>query len=200
MKILKKIFRFFIRPFLHYFYTQAGLKMAQDLTSYLKKGDKVLDLGCGIGFVGFVIAKKLGVEVIGTDVRDVREVDLPFVITNGQTLPFPDKEFDVVLIAYVLHHTPNTKEILAEAKRVCKRKILIYEDTPQTLVHRISCFIHGFSYGSLFGLAEKCKFRDRQEWLRIFTSLGFKILYVSKTNFFNPIHTTSRTLFVLAHR
>lgn len=197
MIILTKTFNFLTHPFLVYFYTQAGLKIAGDLSSYLKKGDKVLDLGCGMGFVGYALERKLGVKITGTDVRDVRKVDLSFVFTDGKALPFEDNSFDAVLISYVLHHTQNAKEILEEAKLVCRDKIFVYEDTPQNFAHRASCLVHGSSYGFLSGLRDRCKFRSQREWLEVFSSVGLKILNSSEINLFNPFHLTRRALFVL---
>lgn len=188
------------RPLFLYLHTKAGQSMSKDLSRYIKPGSKVLDLGCGTGAVGQALAEQLQVNVVGTDVRDVRIVDLPFKRTNGKTLPFPDKTFDIVLIAYVLHHTSNRASILKEAIRVCKGNILIYEDTPQNFFHAISCAIHGFSYGSLFGIEKRCTFLTREEWAQMFTRLGLKILNSNKIDLFNPIHTTSRTFFVLATR
>lgn len=186
------------RPLFLYIHAKAGRNMSRDLSSYIKPGFTVLDLGCGVGAVGHTLAQELNISVVGTDVRDVRIVDIPFKITNGKKLPFPDKSFDAVLIAYVLHHTSNREAILREATRVCKGRIFVYEDTPQNFLHAISCFIHGFSYGSLFGIEKRCKFLTRDEWTHIFGKLGLKILNSNKIRLFNPIHSTSRTFFVLA--
>ena len=198
MAIVKKnVFRIIARPFLLWYYSLAGEKMANELKPYLKPGDEVLDLGCGLGITGWTIATKLNVEVIGTDVRDVREVDLPFILTDGEKLPFPNNKFDCILIAYVLHHVKDQKQLLSEAKRVCKGKIIIYEDTPKNLLDRVFCFLHGFSYSLSFGLQNFCKFRTLMEWEKMFSELKLKITNHLEPAVFNPVHPVRRTTFIL---
>jgi ubiquinone/menaquinone biosynthesis C-methylase UbiE len=196
---LKKLSMFpFIKSALFFFYGRAAKAMSNDLAPYIATGDKVLDLGCGTGIIGSTLAKMRNVSLTGTDVRDVREANIPFALTDGKHLPFPNKAFDIVLISYVLHHVEETETLLKEAARVCRGKIIIYEDTPKNLFHRASCFVHGFSYGSLFGIEGKCKFRTRREWSSLFRKLHLSLVNMGRIEFFNPIHVTARSLFVLS--
>lgn len=188
-------------PFVHgallFFYRRAGLAMSKELAPYIGAGNRVLDLGCGTGIIGATLAQTLKASITGTDVRDIRETNIPFVPTDGQQLPFPDNTFDVILISYVLHHIEEVETLLQEARRVCRGIVIVYEDTPRNLFHRASCFLHGFSYGSLFGINKKCKFRTRREWLSLFQKLHLALLRTGDIGFFNPIHITARSLFIL---
>ena len=179
-------------------YHRAGLAMSREVAPYVKPEQRILDVGCGTGIIGSTIAKSLNATVVGTDVRDVREVKIPFSLTKGTRLPFSDKTFDIVLVSYVLHHVEEVEMLLKEAHRVCRGKIIIYEDTPRNLFHRASCFLHGFSYGSLFGINKKCKFRTRREWLSLFQKLHLSLMRTGNIDFFNPIHVTARSLFILS--
>jgi len=187
-----------IRSILFFFYGKAALTMSKELAHYIMQENRVLDLGCGTGIIGSTLARTLKTSIVGVDVRDAREVDIPFALCDGKHLPFPNRMFDIVLISYVLHHVDEVEILLKEAYRVCRGKVIIYEDTPQNLFHHISCFLHGFSYGSLFNIRKRCKFRARQEWVSLFQKLHLSILRTGDINFFNPIHVTARSLFILS--
>ncbi len=99
------------------------------LFDYIKKGDNVLDLGCGNGrFVNII--KEKGGEYFGTDVSEnlinIAKQNHPnenFQITQPLKLPFSDNYFDIVYSIAVLHHIPSNDfrlEFLQEAKRVLK--------------------------------------------------------------------------------
>jgi ubiquinone/menaquinone biosynthesis C-methylase UbiE len=53
---------------------------------------------------------------------------LPVVIYNGLDIPFKDNSFDVVLILFVLHHAAEPARLLREAKRICRRSVIVFED------------------------------------------------------------------------
>jgi ubiquinone/menaquinone biosynthesis C-methylase UbiE len=94
---------------------------------FMKKSEKVLDLGCG----QCIISKRLkdkGFNVTSVDVS-ARSLypDIKPIIYDGYKLPFKDKEFDACLIIAVLHHTPVPELVLKEALRVSK-KVIIRED------------------------------------------------------------------------
>ena len=187
-----------LRSLLLFFYGRAAITMSKELAPFIAPGSRVLDDGCGTGIIGSILAKNLKTSVVGTDVRDARQADIPFVLSNGTRLSFPRKAFDVVLISYVLHHATRADILLKEAKRVCRGKIIVYEDTPQNMFHRASCFLHGFSYGSIFGIEKKCKFRTRQEWLSLFQKIKLTLLGTDDIELFNPVHVTARSLFILS--
>jgi SAM-dependent methyltransferase len=94
------------------------------------RGLKVLDVGCGDGYVLFQYARHgaevAGVDLTGTAVElsrkrfalgglsgDFREVD-------GNSLPFPDNHFDIVCSMGVLHHISNPRPMVDEMLRVLK--------------------------------------------------------------------------------
>lgn len=99
------------------------------LFDYIRKGDKVLDLGCGNGrFVNII--KERGGEYFGTDVSfgliDIAKKNYPnesFQATEPLKLPFGDNYFDIVYSIAVLHHVPSKDfrlEFLQETRRVLK--------------------------------------------------------------------------------
>lgn len=99
------------------------------LFDYIRKNDKVLDLGCGNGrFVNII--KERGGEYFGTDVSfgliDIAKKNYPndsFQATEPLKLPFGDNYFDVIYSIAVLHHIPSKDfrlEFLQEARRVLK--------------------------------------------------------------------------------
>ena len=97
----------------------------------LKKGDKVLDIGCGKGFLLFEIFKlNLGIEVFGLDISEYaikkspRELSGRIHLGNAKKLPFQDNSFDFVISLNTIHNL-NKKDViksLNEINRVSKNK------------------------------------------------------------------------------
>jgi SAM-dependent methyltransferase len=66
--------------------------------------------------------------------------DAEIVLTDGDSLPFGDGEFDVVTTVTVLHHNPDDRRarILSEICRVSAGTILLFEDTTNRMPSRSS--------------------------------------------------------------
>jgi SAM-dependent methyltransferase len=91
-----------------------------------KRGDRVLDVACGAGYVA-AAARDRGAEAVGVDfsAAQVRLAEqtypgIRFVEGDAEALPFQDGEFAAVLNAFGLPHIPNAEKAAAEARRVLK--------------------------------------------------------------------------------
>ena len=152
----------------------------KNLEKFIKTNDRVLDLGSGSGFLGKEIANHCNAKVTLCDIVDLNQTDLPLTIYNGIKLPFADKEFDIVIISFVLHHCYKQTPVLKEAKRVCLGKLIICEDNKEGIVAQFCTRMHGLFFNWLSRLGASCCFRSKMQWEKLFSRLGFKIL-VSQT-------------------
>jgi SAM-dependent methyltransferase len=105
----------------------------------LRPGDRVLDLGCGLGRHAFEAARR-GARVVALDAREeeLRGVLATFlamfaageldpdacsagvVCADALCLPFDDETFDRVIAAEVLEHIPQDMAAMAELARVLR--------------------------------------------------------------------------------
>jgi ubiquinone/menaquinone biosynthesis C-methylase UbiE len=88
---------------------EIGGGMGTDLAQFAKGGAHVTDLDLSSGHL----------ELAKESFR-LRGLTGRFVLHDAETLPFPDGSFDVVYSNGVLHHTPNTRDVVAEIRRVLK--------------------------------------------------------------------------------
>jgi len=98
----------------------------------LKENQKFLEVGCGIGAVCKYVAGKYLCDVTGVDIdpeqiqlaqgnsQDIKNIR--FMKADATSLPFPDKDFDVVLSFGTTHHIANWLDALSEIRRVLKPK------------------------------------------------------------------------------
>lgn len=101
------------------------------------EGARVLDVGCGDGFIDLGIirsfnpAKVMGVDLELTDIEQLRELahrnlneDLPnnlsFATCAETTIPLPDESFDVVMSWSVFEHVSNPVAVLGEMRRILR--------------------------------------------------------------------------------
>lgn len=97
---------------------------------HIKPGDKILDVGCGKGFLLYDFTKVVpGVEIHGIDISEYaikhskEEIKDSLQVNNATSLPFQDDCFDLVISITTLHnlHNYDLEKSLREIERVGKK-------------------------------------------------------------------------------
>ncbi len=116
---------------------------------YIKKGDAVLDIGCGDGFMTNVLSESckhvVGVDSSQTGISlanslvDASKAD--FILGSVNNLPFKENTFDVITLFEVIEHIPVTslKDVIKEIKKVLKEGgvLIVTTPNPRNLRNRI---------------------------------------------------------------
>jgi SAM-dependent methyltransferase len=104
-----------------------GLHPRHRLTNYhdffvgqVQPGERVLDIGCGIGAVAYAVATRAGASVVGIDLEpaNIRQAQqrhahprVQYLVGNALEL-LPRQPFDVVILSNVLEHLPDRPRFL----------------------------------------------------------------------------------------
>lgn len=117
------------------------------LSSLPKGGTTILDIGCGTGKSTEPLVDT-GLRVTGVDhdqlmieeakrQAEEKSLDIKYVVSDAEHLPFPDGHFDVITVGTAFHFFMN-ETALSEIKRVLKPKCLLFvywtltpKDTPE---------------------------------------------------------------------
>ncbi|MFA4955864.1 MAG: methyltransferase domain-containing protein [Candidatus Methanoperedens sp.] len=106
--------------------------------SGVKKKHRILDIATGSGFLALEFAKK-GNFVVGCDItremllkarekqKSSRLENLDLLLSDVESLPFPDQAFDIVSCRFAFHHFPNPEKALKEMRRVCRESIVLVD-------------------------------------------------------------------------
>ena len=182
-KILDVLYRYRFPKNLIYRILKARAKdLAGVVSPRLKKDELILDIGPASCTVTEALIDQ-GLRVFPLDVENFSIVDMVLpTLYDGDRMPFRDNQFDTSLILFVLHHTPDPAKVLAEAKRVSK-KIIILEDIVTSPAHK--------SLTAALDSLMNLEFYDQphtnksdEEWRAVFRNLGLKLLaqeYMSST-------------------
>jgi len=106
-------------------------KLAGLLT--IRPGDRLLDIGCGVGEPAIRLASAHDIEGVGISIApgQVERANdraaaagladrLSFQFADAMDLPFPDESFDLVWALESLHHMPDRWQVVREAARVLR--------------------------------------------------------------------------------
>ncbi len=189
----------------------AARNISQELE--LTEGQKVLELGSGLGLLGQAIKKEVngkleysGIELAYKSAKESKDKGLFGIQADSTNLPFADNSFDALVSTDVLEHIPDSDRAVEEIKRVLKpggKAFLVIADPSEARFDYVHDHIDRSKKGSdveywediiankgLKVLTENSnKYRSR-DWRKIF-NLPFLVKLKDKPGFacaFNPVN------------
>ena len=146
---------------------------------------KVLDLGCGEGFViNRLLSSYSHLEITGTDI-DANALNLArhlnpgakFIECNIYNFQCEKGSFDLVMAIEVLEHMRKPTEVLRKVKEITNKYALF--SVPNEPFFRISNFMRGKNFFRLGNDPEHIQNWTKRQFLELLKNDGFKILKIA---------------------
>ena len=151
------------------------------LLAEARRGERVLDLGCGAG--RFVAAlRDAGTDPVGVELaegalerarRNVAGADLRALGADG-TLPLEDASVDLVWCSEVLEHVPDTAGLLSEARRVLRTGGRVLLTTPSHDLPRRALIALARFDAHFDPLGQHVRFYSRRSLARVLDTFAFE--------------------------
>jgi len=151
-------------------------RISKLLKKFIKKGEYILDVGSGNATILKQIKEDYNTKVQGIDIIKYNEAEVPFKLFDGKTIPFKDRLFDKVLIIETLHHCDNPINILKEAVRVSKNKIIILEDVYINYLHKRIMYGYDYLMNFRHSVNTPFNFKKEKEWIDIFKKFNLNVI------------------------
>ena len=146
------------------------------LVPLLRESRSILDVGCGDGRISRCIAASLpDARVSGLDVQVREGARIDVEAFDGRTIPLEEDAVDTVLLIDVLHHTEAPAVLLAEARRVARRNIVIKDHTKAGWLAGPTLRFMDWVGNARHDVARPHTYLTRGQWDQLFETTGVVI-------------------------
>lgn len=156
---------------------EIGGGVGTDLSQFAANGAHVTDLDLSAGHLAHAQENFARRGLRGT-----------FVHHDAESLPFPDNSFDLVYSNGVLHHTPNTREVVREIRRVLRPGgraiVMMYAENSihywRELVGRLGLdrdLLKNHSMGEIMSRYVEISQNDARPLVKVYTADRLKALF-----------------------
>lgn len=171
----------------------------------IKKGDKVVDMGCSFGDQALKIAKE-GMIVYGIDKDEqaisqfkesAKKENVKCILTVGdiEEMPYADNQFDVVIATEVIEHVHNPEKAIKESIRILRPGGHACISVPTLFSEQVFRFLHP----TWIEDSKHLNFFSKNQILTLLKEAGYVIERVENHNFewsiFWLVHSFFRSRF-----
>ena len=175
-------------------YSKNGKISCENIFDFLKdiEYEKLLDIGCGTGYLIDMLAKNYEAEFTGLDlspemIKQANNKNIKnakFVEGRSDEIPFEDNTFNIVTCSQSFHHYPDTDKAMQEARRVLKPGgLYILSDTGVGPFKILGVKIDDFIYRH-FSNTGDCNVSYMEKTIRDMERNGFMIVKAEKITTF----------------
>ena len=159
----------------YYYNSKFWTEVVKDLNNFykLKSGSKILDIGCGKGFMLFDFMKLNPNFVLeGIDISDyaitnaVPEVKKILKVGDAKSLPYEDNSFDLVISINTTHNLEinQCKKALSEMERVSRKDKYLIVDAYSNEIEKDRIFAWNLTAKTIL---------STNEWISLFEEAGY---------------------------
>ena len=159
----------------YYYNSKFWTEVVKDLNNFykLKNGSKILDIGCGKGFMLFDFMKLNPNFVLeGIDISNyaitnaVPEVKKFLKVGNAKSLPYEDNSFDLVISINTTHNLEinQCKKALSEMERVSRKDKYLIVDAYSNEIEKDRIFAWNLTAKTIL---------STNEWINLFEEAGY---------------------------
>jgi ubiquinone/menaquinone biosynthesis C-methylase UbiE len=139
----------------------------------LPSGVRVLDVGCGDGFISAALQQQRSdINIQGIDVLPRANTHIPVEMFDGLHIPFPNDSFDVVMFSDVLHHTEDATILLREARRVAQQGVLLKDHFREGLAANTRLRLMDWVGNARYGVALPYNYWSESQWREAWQEIG----------------------------
>ena len=159
----------------YYYNPKFWTEVVKDLNNFykLKNGSKILDIGCGKGFMLFDFMKLNPNFVLeGIDISDyaitnaIPEVKKFLKVGDAKSLPYEDNSFDLVISINTTHNLEinQCKKALSEMERVSRKDKYLIVDAYSNEIEKDRIFAWNLTAKTIL---------STNEWINLFEEAGY---------------------------
>ena len=159
----------------YYYNSKFWTEVVKDLNNFykLKSGSKILDIGCGKGFMLFDFMKLNPNFVLeGIDISDyaitnsVSEVKKFLKVGDAKNLPYENNSFDLVISINTTHNLEinQCKKALSEMERVSRKDKYLIVDAYSNEIEKDRIFAWNLTAKTIL---------STNEWISLFEEAGY---------------------------
>ena len=147
--------------------------LAEMLAAQIPPRASVLDIGCGDGTIGSLIAQlRPDISIQGVEFLLRPGCKIACRPFDGSSLPFPDASFDVCFFVDVLHHTQDPAILLREAVRVSRSFVLLKDHLDENVLDDVTLRFMDWVGNRPHGVVLTYNYQSRKEWAEHFSQCG----------------------------